>query len=112
MGSVYILVRGKEETRKTFNVNKNSSDVLEEIFSKGWKLLLLAYKIISSLSEAPVMLTHLPRQVVMGKLTLPVCPLLHCLLLRISASSQIRHKIDEIFDQPSIRPWSPILPNI
>lgn len=55
------------------------------------------------------MLTHLPRQVVMGRLTLPVCPLFHCLLLQISASSQIWHKIGEIFEEPSIRPWPPIL---
>lgn len=37
----------------TLNVKKKFSDVLEEVSSKGWKLLLLDYRIISSLSEVP-----------------------------------------------------------
>lgn len=82
MGSVYILIGGKEGAKKTVNIKMKLSDLLEEMSSKGWKhlALFLVYKTISSLSEMPCD-AHTSAQTNFHVEAHPACPLFHCLLL-------------------------------
>lgn len=69
----------------------------------------LCYLTVSSLSEVPCD-AHTSSQTSFRGKAHPACPLFPCLLLQVSASSQLWHKLVEIFGHPSIRPWPPTLP--